>query len=53
MLIYAVLPARGVIDASLQLQLGNPSGATADTNNYSHYLIQRPVEAIDYNATLG
>lgn len=35
------------------MQLGNPSGATADTNNYNHYLIQRPVEAIDYNATLG
>lgn len=35
------------------MQLGNPSGATADTNNYTHYLIQRPIEAIDYNATLG
>ena len=52
-LILTALPAAGVIDASLQMQLGNPTGATADTNNYIHYLIQRPVEAIDYNATLG
>jgi DNA/RNA endonuclease G (NUC1) len=35
------------------MQLGNPSGATADTNNHEHYLIQRPVEAIDYSDTLG
>jgi len=35
------------------MQLGNPSGAIADTNNHSHYLIQRPVEAIDYNDSLG
>ncbi len=50
---FAVLPACAIIDAELQMQLGNPSGATADTNNYSHYLIQRPVEAMDYNATRG
>ncbi len=36
-----------------QLQLGNPSNATVDANNYSHFLIQRSVEAIDYNATNG
>ena len=35
------------------MQLGNPSNATADTNNHSHYLIQRPIEAIDYNDSLG
>src|SRR5262245_35951519 len=35
------------------MQLGNPSSATADTNNHSHYLLQRPVEAIDYNDALG
>ena len=35
------------------MQLGNPSGATADTNNHDHYLIQRPVEALDYNDHLG
>jgi uncharacterized repeat protein (TIGR01451 family) len=52
-LIVSLLPAEAIIDAALQMQLGNPTGAIADTNNYSHYLIQRPVEAIDYNATLG
>ena len=35
------------------MQLGNPSGAIADTNNHDHYLIQRPVEAIDYSDNLG
>jgi len=35
------------------MQLGNPTGATIDTNNHSHYLIQRTVEAIDYNDSLG
>ncbi len=34
------------------MQLGNPSNATADTNNHDHYLIQRPVEAIDYSDNL-
>ena len=37
----------------LQMQLGNPSGATADTNNHDHYLIQRTVEAMDYSDNLG
>lgn len=35
------------------MQLGNPSNATADTNNHSHYLILRPVEAMDYNDARG
>jgi len=35
------------------MQLGNPSNATADTNNHAHYLIQRIVEAIDYSDNLG
>ncbi len=52
-LLLAVLPARAVIDVSLQMQLGNPSNATADTNNHTHFLIQRSIEAIDYNDTLG
>jgi DNA/RNA endonuclease G (NUC1) len=49
----AVLPANAVIDASLQMQLGNPSSAISDTNNHNHYLIQRAVEAIDYSDNLG
>ena len=45
--------ADAIIDASLQMQLGNPSSATADTNNHDHYLIQRPVQALDYNDNRG
>src|SRR5258706_15738808 len=30
----AVCSARATVDAALQMQLGNPSGATADTNNH-------------------
>jgi DNA/RNA endonuclease G (NUC1) len=52
-LLLAVLPARGTIDASLQMQLGNPSNAIANTNNYDHYLVQRTVEALDYSSNLG
>ena len=50
----ATIPqARAVIDATNQMQLGNPSDATADPNNHDHYLILRTVEAIDYSDTLG
>jgi endonuclease G len=49
----AILRAEAIIDVSLQMQLGNPSGATVNTNNYDHYLIQRAVEAIDYSDNLG
>ncbi len=52
-LAFNTFQAHAIIDASLQMQLGDPSGATADTNNSQHYLIQRTVEAIDYNDTFG
>src|SRR5258706_2598716 len=52
LLLSAVL-ASATIDSSLQMQLGNPSNATADANNHTHYLIQRTMEALDYNDTLG
>jgi uncharacterized repeat protein (TIGR01451 family) len=52
-LLFTLFPAGAIIDATLQMQLGNPSNATTDTNNYDHYLIQRPVEAMDYNARFG
>jgi uncharacterized repeat protein (TIGR01451 family) len=45
--------AAAIIDATLQMQLGNPTGATNDPNNHFHYLIQRSVEAIDYSDTNG
>lgn len=52
-LFLSALPAGATIDTALQMQLGNPSNATADTNNHTHYLTQRTVEALDYNDTLG
>ena len=45
--------ARASIGITNQMQLGNPSGAIADTNNHDHYLIQRTVEAIDYSDNFG
>jgi len=47
-----VLPASAKIGITNQMQLGNPSNATTDTNNHSHFLIQRTVEALDYNDNL-
>ena len=46
-------PARATIDSSVQMELGNPSGATADSTNHSHYLIQRTVESLDFSDSLG
>ncbi len=52
-LFFGVFQAHATIDVTLQMQLGNPSSASTDTNNHDHYLIQRTVEAIDYNDNLG
>jgi len=52
-LLLVVLRAGATIETNLQMQLGNPSNATADTNNHNHYLIQRNVEALDYSDNLG
>jgi DNA/RNA endonuclease G (NUC1) len=52
-LFFLNFQAEAYIDATLQMQLGNPSGATSDTNNHDHYLIQRTVEAIDYSDNYG
>jgi endonuclease G len=52
-LMFSAFRASAYIDATLQMQLGNPSGAITDTNNHDHYLIQRTVEAIDYSDNLG
>jgi uncharacterized repeat protein (TIGR01451 family) len=49
----AVRPAVALLDAEFQMQLGNPSAATADPNNHDHYLIQRAVYALDYSDNLG
>src|ERR1700722_2180637 len=52
-LFLSVLPSFALIGTSYQMQLGNPSGATANTNDHDHYLIQRTVEAIDFSDNLG
>ncbi len=52
-LFFCVLQASATIQTNLQMQLGNPSGATADTNNHNHYLVQRAVEALDFSDNLG
>jgi len=52
-LFCSTLPVEATIDISLQMQLGNPSNASADTNNHDHYLIQRTVEALDYSDNFG
>src|SRR5258706_4433540 len=52
-LFLSAVLASATIDSSLQMQLGNPSNATADANNHTHYLIQHTIEALDYNDTLG
>jgi hypothetical protein len=51
--IFPASSAYATIDTSLQMQLGDPSGAIVDTNNHAHYLLQRSVEAIDYSDNLG
>jgi len=52
-LFFTVPQAGAIIDTNLQMQLGNPSNATANTNNHDHYLIQRTVETLDYSDNLG
>src|SRR5581483_8501600 len=47
------LTALATQDVTLQMQLGNPSGATADGNNHNHYLLQCAQYAFDYSDTLG
>jgi DNA/RNA endonuclease G (NUC1) len=44
--------ATATIGIAHQMLLGNPSNATADTNNHNHFLIQREVQALDYSDTL-
>ena len=51
-LLLFALTGHARIGVEFQMQLGNPSSATADPNNHNHYLIQRTVEAMDYSDTL-
>ncbi len=49
-LIFAAV-AHATINPALQMQLGNPSGATNDPANRTRHLIQRAQYALDYNDT--
>ena len=53
LVVMLILPARAKIDVALQMQLGNPSGATIDGTNHRNYLIQRAQYALDYNDSVG
>jgi endonuclease G len=44
--------ADATIGVACQMLLGNPSNATADTNNHDHFLVQREVQALDYSDNL-
>lgn len=50
-LILSLQQGGAVIDINLQMQLGNPTGATADATNHLHYLIRHPQYALDYSDT--
>jgi DNA/RNA endonuclease G (NUC1) len=52
-LLFAFQQAHAIMDTNVQMQLGNPTGATADPTNHSHFLILRTVEAMDYNDNYG
>lgn len=52
-LFWGLHSAHALIGTNYQLQLGNPSNATADPTNHNHYLILRTVEALDYSDNFG
>lgn len=47
------LSALATQSTSLQIQLGNPSGATTNSSNHSHCLLQCAQYSLDYSDTLG
>lgn len=55
-LVWLALAAssHATIDAALQMQLGNPSGATSNSNNHNNYLLAaRDASAVDFSDNLG
>ncbi|MBI2512564.1 MAG: immunoglobulin domain-containing protein [Opitutae bacterium] len=50
-LLFSAVAGYAKIGAAYQMQLGNPSNATATTSDHVHYLIQRDQYAMDYNDT--
>jgi DNA/RNA endonuclease G (NUC1) len=47
----SAIRVHATIGASLQMQLGNPSGAAIDPTNHARYLIQRDQYGLDYDDT--
>src|SRR3954449_5974762 len=45
--------AQSIHDAAEQLVMGNPSGATTDTNNPNNYLMQKQQYALSYSRDHG
>lgn len=52
-LLTVVVSLNAKIGVEYQMQLGNPSSASTDTTNHSHYLIERAQYAMDYNDVNG
>ena len=52
-LLLLSLTVHARMGVEFQMPLGNPTRATADSNNHSHYLIQRRVFAMDYDDSEG
>ena len=48
---FSACSSWATIGIEYQMALGNPSGATVDSSNHTHYLIQRLQYAMDYNDT--
>jgi DNA/RNA endonuclease G (NUC1) len=49
--VLVAVTAQATIGLGLQAQLGNPSGATVNPANHSHYLMERAQFSLDYNDT--
>jgi endonuclease G len=49
--LFGLAPVRvmALIGAEWQMQLGNPSSTTSDTNNHAHYLSKQNVLALDFS----
>lgn len=52
-LFFSVVNGQANIGVALQMQLGNASGATADSNNHQHYLLPRDQYVLDYSDSSG
>lgn len=47
------LPVFGTQSTSVEMQLGNPSGATTNSSDHSHYLLQCAQYSLDFSDNLG